>query len=319
LSVYAILGGTGSLGTALTHQLLSAGHKVRVVARNEHSHEKLERQIEAKHQANFSGLLGAVEDRPRLRRALRGVEYVIHAAAQKSISSCEYNPIQAIQTNVIGSRNVIDACIDAGVKRAVLVSTDKASSPSTLYGASKLCAERLFSAANRYSAGVGTEFVIARYGNVFASQGSVIHAFKEQAAEGQLKVTDKQCTRFHMLLREAVAFVLRVLGQADPGCLWVPRLHSYRLVDLAAAFSSVYGLAKPPAIVGKRPAEKIHESMVSEDESACCVSEDAEKFVLEPGKVHQDGGWRFTSDSKQSRKLSVEELEKAIREWMNGQ
>lgn len=315
MSVYAITGGTGSLGTALTHQLLAQGHKVRAFARGEHDHAKLERSISQKDQANFSSLLGAVEDRERLRRAFRGVDFVIHAAAQKDIQSCERNPIQAIQTNVIGSRNIVDACLDTGVKRCVLVSTDKASSPSTLYGYTKAAAERLFSAANRYSAGVGTEFVIARYGNVFASQGSVIHAFKEQAQEGQLKVTDKQCTRFHMRLSEAVAFVLNVLAKAEAGTLWVPRLPSYRLLDLAEAFGKCTFLKSQPRIIGKRPAEKIHESMVSEDESACCKSEDADKFILEPGKVHQDGGWRFTSDSKQSRKLSVEELEKEIRAW----
>ena len=323
--VYLITGGTGSLGTALTKHLLAAGHKVRVYARNEHRHEDLERQIPEEQRPRLSCLIGAVEDGPRLKRAMRGVDYVIHAAAMKVVPLCEYNPAQAVLTNVSGTSNVMEACLDGSVKRCVLVSTDKARGPSTLYGATKLAAERLWLASNLYRGGEGGVFSAVAYGNVFGSRGSVLHAFNQQASSGGLlQVTDPASTRFHISLEQAVRFVLDAVDHAEPGTLWIPKLPSYRVGDFATAFSRVYGLTKEPVITGLRPAEKRHEDLISENESYAVKGDSgctpASKdgltghYVLEPGKVHCQGGWSYNSGSN-PWKLSIAELEKEIRAW----
>ena len=319
--VYLITGGTGSLGTALTKHLLGAGHRVRVYARNEHRHEDLERQIPEEQRPRLSCLIGAVEDGPRLKRAMRGVDYVIHAAAMKVVPLCEYNPGQAIQTNVLGSQAVVEACLDAGVRRAVFVSTDKGRAPSTLYGATKLVAERAWLAANRYRPDA-PPFAGVAYGNVFASRGSLIHSFVDQANTGTLRLTDPSATRFHITLDQAVHFVLDAVDHAEPGTLWIPKLPSYRVGDFATAFSRVYGLTKEPVVTGLRPAEKRHEDLISENESYACKDQhptreymaELNHYVLEPGKTHCQGGWSYNSGSN-PWKLSIAELEKEIRAW----
>jgi len=330
LNTYLITGGTGTLGTALTKLLLSQGHKVRVLARNEHGHERLERSIPQDEKGRLSCLVGAVEDESRLLRAMRGADYVIHAAAQKIIPTCEYNPIEAVQTNIQGTINTLNACLEAGIKRAVLVSTDKASSPATLYGGTKFVAERLWLNANRYSAGKEPHFVAVRYGNVWMSQGSVIHTWVKQAQYGVISITDPQCTRFHITLENAVAFVLSALHQANPGELWVPRLPSYRLGDLGLAFRQVYNLSKQPEITGLRRSEKLHESMISQDESPSLKGEAEGHYILEPGVIHnyvpkdQCQGHpvkpgKFQYDSCRNldvSRLGVEELTEEIREWV---
>lgn len=311
---YLITGATGSLGTQLTKTLLGEGHKVRAFARNEHSHDKLEREIPKEQKEGFSSLVGAVEDAGRLRRACQGADFVIHAAAQKAIGLAEHNPIECIQTNIQGTINVLNACLDAGVKRAVFVSSDKASSPATLYGGSKFVAERLWLNGNRYSAGKPPHFVAVRYGNVFASQGSVMHAWQKQAQYGVLEVTDPQCTRFHIQLSGAVAFVLSALQTAQPGELWIPKLPSYRLGDLAKAFGIAFDLPKQPEVTGLRLSEKLHESMISADESASLKRELDTHFVLEPGVVHRKQGFSYTSGTN-SWRLGIEALTEEIREW----
>ncbi len=315
MNTYLITGGTGTLGTALTRILLARGHKVRVLARNEHGHERLRASIGVDQLPRLSSLLGNVEDLGRLERAAVGVDYVIHAAAQKIIPFAEYNPAECVLTNVTGTINAIAACIRGHVKRAVFVSTDKASSPSTLYGGTKFVAERLFLNANRYSAGHGPEFAAVRYGNVFGSQGSVIHAWKKQAAEGKpISITDPQCTRFHLHLHQACAFVLQALDSAAPGELWVPKLPSYRLGDLGSAFRQVFGVAQQPSIEGLRTAEKLHESMISPDESPSMKSEEDLHYVLEPGVIHRKDRWEYNSGMN-AWKLGVEALTEEIREW----
>ena len=318
---WLITGGTGSLGTALTQALLSEGHKVRVFARDEHRHDVLEKAIPKAHKANLSCLLGAVEDRRRLRRAVRGVEYVIHAAAQKVIDRAEYNPIECIQTNTLGSINVLEACIDAKVKRAVLVSTDKARAPSTLYGATKLCAERAWLAANRYRGSETGLFSACAYGNVWGSRGSVLQAFAEQAQHGFLTLTDIECTRFHITIEQAVRFVRDAVDKADPGTLWIPKIPSYRVGDLATAFESIYEIKKPRVVLGLRPAEKRHESLVSENEWSSVKESIADpgnpnggRYVLEPGKVHRSEEGSYTS-GKNSWKLTIDQLEREVLAW----
>lgn len=312
---YLITGGTGSLGTALTQRLLYEGHKVRTYSRNEHSVEKLQRATPKQYLPRLSPIMGATEDLSRIRRAMRGVDYVVHAAAQKVIDIAEYNPTPCVLTNIFGTLNVIEACLDSGVKKAVLISTDKARAPSTLYGASKLCAERLWNAANRYRGSMGGIFSSVAYGNVWGSQGSVIRVWDQQAQFGVLRVTDPKMTRFHITLDQAVDLVCRVISEAEPETLWVPRLPAYRVGDLADAFRTVYSLDRPYEVTGRRLSEKLHEELVTENESPCVVYEDNTHFVVTPGHIHQEGGWSFTSASLKTRKLSVDELTKEIETW----
>lgn len=315
MQIYLITGGTGSLGTALTLRLLKEGHKVRTYSRNEHSIEKLQKAVPKEYHERLSPIMGATEDLSRIRRATRGVDVVVHAAAQKIIDLAEYNPAPAVMTNIFGTMNVIEACLDNSVKKAVFISTDKARSPSTLYGATKLASERLWNAANRYRGSRGGVFCALAYGNVWGSNGSVIQAWDLQSQFGVLKVTDPQMTRFHITLDAAVDLVCRVVNEADPETLWIPRLPAYRVGDLADAFRAVYKLDRPYEVTGRRLSEKLHEELITENESPMIAYEDDTHFVLTPNKIHQQGGWSFTSASAKTRRLSVEELTEEISKW----
>lgn len=208
--------------------------------------------------------LGDVRDIERLKRAFHNVDYVFHAAALKQVDTGEYNPMEFIKTNVLGSQNVIDASIDTGVKRVVALSTDKASSPINLYGATKLTADKLFIAANNYSVTYGTRFSVVRYGNVMGSRGSVIPYFKQLADAGKpLPVTDLRMTRFWISIEEAVQFVVDSLEIMEGGELYVPRIPSMRIIDLAKAVAPSAKIEE----VGMRPGEKLHEEMISSDDS----------------------------------------------------
>jgi UDP-N-acetylglucosamine 4,6-dehydratase len=208
--------------------------------------------------------LGDVRDLERLKRAFHGVDFVIHAAALKQVDTGEYNPMEFIKTNVLGSQNVIDAAIDAGVKRVVALSTDKASSPINLYGATKLTADKLFVAANNYSFTYGTTFSVVRYGNVIGSRGSVIPFFAELASLGKaLPITDLRMTRFWIGIDQAVKFVIESLEMMKGGELYVPRIPSMKIVDLARAVAPGCELQE----IGLRPGEKLHEEMISADDS----------------------------------------------------
>jgi len=315
IHTYLVTGGTGFLGTAITKHLLAQGHKVRAYARNEHSHEKLQNSVPEGDRSRLSCLLGAVEDHKRLLRAARGCTHGIHTAAQKIVPLAEYDPSTCIETNVQGTRSFVDACLDVGIKRAVLVSTDKASSPATMYGASKLAAERLFLAANRYAGGVGPEFVGVRYGNVWASKGAVLDAWMDAVTRGNpLKLTDPRCTRFHITRAEAVSLVLNALEHAHPGELWIPKLPTYRIGDLCMAFRRAFNIPSQPEIVGLRLAEKLHEDLISAHESIACKSKDESKYVLEPGRIHDQGGWGYSSGTP-GHQLSVEELTREVELW----
>lgn len=311
MGVYWISGGSGSLGTALTHSLLKAGHHVRAFARSDHRLSVLEASVPLEHRSRLSCLPGAVEDRRRVLRSMEGATHVIHAAALKRIDTAEYSPAEAIETNVNGTRNVLEAVLDLGddVKRAILISTDKASAPCTLYGASKLAAERLWLAANRYRGCFPQPFVAVRYGNVWGSAGSVLPVWK--ASPGPISITDPSMTRFHITMLDAVVFVLAALDQALPGTLWIPKLPSYRLGDLAEAWGG------ESIVTGRRPSEKLHESMIGADESQGIVDETDGHFALDPQSTAQAGGWAYQSSSAKSRKLTVEELREMIEQWRN--
>jgi UDP-N-acetylglucosamine 4,6-dehydratase len=259
-----ITGGTGTLGKSLIENLLKESNirRIAIFSRDELKQHDL--RIHFKNDPRLRWFLGDIRDLERLKRALHGVDFVIHAAALKQVDTGEYNPMEFIKTNVLGSQNVIDASIDAGVKRVVALSTDKASSPINLYGATKLTADKLFVAANNYSYKYGTTFSVVRYGNVMGSRGSVIPLFKELAEQGKpLPVTDLRMTRFWISIEDAVKFVLDSLEMMTGGELYVPRIPSMKIIDLAHAVSSESKLEE----IGMRPGEKLHEEMISSDDS----------------------------------------------------
>ena len=258
-----ITGGTGSLGNALISRLLDASKVRRVIIFSRDELKQHEMRAKFKNDERLRWFLGDIRDLDRLKLAFHGVDYVIHAAALKQVDTGEYNPMEFIKTNVLGSQNVIEASIDAGVKRVVALSTDKASSPINLYGATKLTADKLFIAANNYGAAYGTSFSVVRYGNVMGSRGSVIPFFRKLALEGKsLPITDARMTRFWISIEDAVAFVLDSFEIMNGGELYVPRIPSMKLVDLAEAVAPGAKFEE----IGIRPGEKLHEEMISADD-----------------------------------------------------
>jgi len=273
-----ITGGTGSLGKSLVEFLLNETkvRRIAIFSRDELKQQHMRIQFQDDHRLRW--FLGDVRDLDRLKRAFHGVDYVIHAAALKQVDTGEYNPMEFIKTNVLGSQNVIDASIDAGVKRVVALSTDKASSPINLYGATKLTADKLFVAANNYSFTYGTTFSVVRYGNVMGSRGSVIPFFKELASQGKpLPITDLRMTRFWISIENAVKFVIDSLEIMTGGELYVPRIPSMKIIDLAHAVSPNSKLEE----IGMRPGEKLHEEMISADDSRRTVILQ-NRFVVTP-------------------------------------
>ena len=273
-----ITGGTGSLGKALVRHLL-ANEKVRRIAIFSRDELKqLHMRTEFNDDPRLRWFLGDVRDIERLKRAFHNVDYVFHAAALKQVDTGEYNPMEFIKTNVLGSQNVIDASIEAGVKRVVALSTDKASSPINLYGATKLTADKLFIAANNYSYTYGTTFSVVRYVNVMGSRGSVIPFFKQLADEGKpLPVTDLRMTRFWISIEQAVQFVVDSLEMMTGGELYVPRIPSMKIIDLAKAVAPGAEIVE----VGMRPGEKLHEEMISADDSRRTVIME-NRFIVTP-------------------------------------
>jgi len=273
-----ITGGTGSLGKALTKYLLNHTKVRRVAIFSRDELKQSNMRIELGDDGRLRWFLGDIRDIERLKRAFHDVDFVIHAAALKQVDTGEYNPMEFIKTNVLGSQNVIDAAIEAGVKRIVALSTDKASSPINLYGATKLTADKLFVAANNYGFKYGTIFSVVRYGNVMGSRGSVIPYFRDLAEQGKsLPITDLQMTRFWISLEQAVKFVLDSLEMMEGGELYVPRIPSMKIVDLARAVSPESELEE----IGMRPGEKLHEEMISSDDSRRTVIL-KDRFVVTP-------------------------------------
>ena len=273
-----ITGGTGSLGKALISYLLENTNvrRIAVFSRDELKQHNLQNEIGSDPRLRW--FIGDIRDIERLKRALHGVDFVIHTAALKQVDTGEYNPMEFIKTNVLGSQNVIDACIESGVKKVVALSTDKASSPINLYGATKLTADKLFVAANNYSYSYGTTFCVVRYGNVMGSRGSVIPFWKNLATEGKpLPITDLRMTRFWISIDQAVKFVIDSLEIMKGGELYVPRIPSMRIVDLASAVAPNAVLEE----VGMRPGEKLHEEMISTDDSRRTVVMNG-RYVVTP-------------------------------------
>jgi UDP-N-acetylglucosamine 4,6-dehydratase (inverting) len=258
-----ITGGTGSFGHTFLPMTLERYDPRRIIvySRDEMKQWEMARKYQGDKRVRF--FIGDVRDRERLYRALDGVDYVVHAAATKIVPTAEYNPFECIKTNINGAMNLIDACIDKGVKRVVALSTDKASSPINLYGATKLASDKLFVAGNSYVGGHGTRFAVVRYGNVMGSRGSVIPFFLSVREKGVLPVTDHRMTRFMITLEQGVELVWHAFDDMEGGEIYVKKIPSMKVVDLARAVA-------PEAkhdFVGIRPGEKLHEQMVGEDDS----------------------------------------------------
>ncbi len=272
-----ITGGTGSFGKAFVRYVLDNLDPSRVVI---FSRDEL-KQYEARQLFNddprLRWFIGDIRDQHRLKRAMHNVDYVVHAAALKQVDTAEYNPFEYVQTNIIGSQNVVEASIDAGVKRIVALSTDKASSPLNLYGATKLAADKLFQSANHYAAGYDTRFSVVRYGNVMGSRGSVVPFFRNLAAQGKpLPITDTRMTRFWITLPQAVQFVVDSFDLMVGGELYVPRIPSMKITDLVEAVAP----GAETYEMGIRPGEKLHEEMISEDDSRRTLLLDDRYVVL---------------------------------------
>jgi UDP-N-acetylglucosamine 4,6-dehydratase (inverting) len=260
-----ITGGTGSFGQAFVAEVIRRFSQIQrlvVFSRDElKQFEMAQKFPESKHK-NLRFFIGDVRDRDRLRRALEGIDTVVHAAALKQVPAAEYNPMEFIHTNVLGAENLVEACVDAGVKRVVALSTDKAAAPINLYGATKLCSDKIFVAANNYI-GKDTAFSVVRYGNVMGSRGSVIPFFLQKAKTGVLPITDPAMTRFNITLQEGVEMVLWALQNALGGEIFVPKIPSYRITDVAKAIGPSCRLKT----VGIRPGEKVHEEMITTSDS----------------------------------------------------
>lgn len=259
-----ITGATGSFGKKFVQRLLhSPVRKVVIFSRDELKQSEMQAHISdpAKRLRFF---LGDVRDKERLYRAFAGVNFVVHAAALKQVPTLEYNPFEAVLTNIIGTQNVINAALDQGVERIIGISTDKAANPINLYGATKLCAEKLLVAGNSYSGARPTRFSVVRYGNVVGSRGSVVPLFLAKRSEGVLPITDPRMTRFWITLDQGVNFVLNCLREMTGGEIFVPKIASMRIVDLAKSLAPNCELN----VVGMRPGEKLHETLVTDEEAA---------------------------------------------------
>ena len=317
--VILITGGTGSFGKKFIELMLSDHEpaKLIVFSRDEQKQHEM-RQMGFSHE-KLRYFIGDVRDYDRLRRAFDGVDYVVHAAALKQVPACEYNPMEAVKTNILGSSNVIDAALDARVERVIALSTDKAVNPINLYGATKLAAEKLFVQSNAYAGGKKTRFSCVRYGNVVGSRGSVVPLFMRQRENGVVTVTDERMTRFWISLEQGTYFVIRCLEQMYGGEVFVPKIPSMKVSDLAKAMAPDARIE----YIGIRPGEKLHEVLISEDEARTVV-ELEDMYIVQPAEALWFGrewasigkpipdGFHYVSD-KNHHWLTVEEIKKIIK------
>jgi UDP-N-acetylglucosamine 4,6-dehydratase len=294
-----LTGGTGSFGTAFVERVTTAWPDavVRIYSRDELKQFELRNRFGDR---NVRYFIGDVRNRARLSRAVQGADFVVHAAAMKQVPACEYNPFEAVQTNILGAQHVVDAAIDAGVEKVVALSTDKAVNPVNLYGATKLCAEKIIVNGNAYAARNRTRLACVRYGNVVGSRGSVVPLFRKQAAEqGRITITDDRMTRFWITLDQAVDLVMHALHHAIGGEVFVPKIPSVRVVDLAEAIAP----GVPREVVGIRPGEKLHEVLLTDDESRHTLESES-LYVVCP----EQPSWRFDTDLIDGKPLESEKV-----------
>lgn len=312
-----VTGGTGSFGKKFVRKALTLGvKKIIVFSRDELKQYEMKQEFKDERIRFF---IGDVRDKERLLRAFNGVDIVIHAAAMKHVDACEYNPFEAVKTNIQGAQNIIDAAIDKGVEKVIALSTDKACSPINLYGATKLASDKLFIAANAYVGDKHTKFSVVRYGNVVGSRGSVIPFFKKMRETGVLPVTDERMTRFWITLDQGVQFVIDNLERMRGGELFVPKIPSMNIMDLAKAIGPDCKIE----IVGIRPGEKLHEAMITEDDARHTI-EFEDYYVIQPefnwwsgeykvGSRPLPNDFRYVSNEN-SQWLTIEELQQLIKE-----
>ena len=310
-----VTGGTGSFGQKFVEMVLREcpPRRLIVFSRDELKQHDMRQRFPEGEDSPMRYFIGDVRDKDRLMRAFAGVDVVVHAAALKQVPTAEYNPFEAVLTNIMGAKNVIDAALDRGVGRVIGLSTDKAVNPINLYGATKLVAEKLFVSGNSYVGSGPTRFSVVRYGNVIGSRGSVLPFFLQLRKTGRLPVTDERMTRFWITLEDAVHFVMGCLGRMEGGEVFVPKIHSMRIVDLARAVGPECDID----FVGIRPGEKINEVLISEDEASYTV-EFEDMYMVQPRfpwweQGHIDGGqslpegFRYSSDTN-PRWLSGEQM-----------
>lgn len=318
-STILITGGTGSFGKAFIEYALAHLDPKKIIIFSRDELKQYEVRQLFKDDSRLRFFIGDIRDQHRLGRAMHNVDYVVHAAALKQVDTAEYNPFEFVQTNIIGSQNVIEASIDAGVKKVVALSTDKASSPLNLYGATKLAADKLFQSGNHYAASYVTRFSVVRYGNVMGSRGSIVPFFKKLAAEGQsLPITDNRMTRFWITLPEAVQFVVDSFDRMVGGELYVPKISSMKIMDLVEAIAP----GSKTHEIGTRPGEKLHEEMISEDDSRRTLDL-GDRYVILPtiaewGFVAPKGepvtdGFAYRSDTNPEW-LSVQDMRDLLEE-----
>jgi UDP-N-acetylglucosamine 4,6-dehydratase len=315
--VVLVTGGTGSFGKKFIEVMLREYQPAKLIVFSRDELKQHEMRTSGFEHPSLRYFIGDVRDLQRLRRAMHGVDIVIHAAALKQVPACEYNPMEAIKTNILGSGNVIDAALDAGVEKVMALSTDKAVSPVNLYGTTKLAAEKLFVQSNSYAAGTVTRFSCVRYGNVVGSRGSVVPLFIKQRATGKLTVTDLRMTRFWLTLEQGVRFVIHCTEQMQGGEVFVPKIPSTRIVDLANVIAPDAELE----VIGIRPGEKLHEMLINEDEARSTL-ERPDMFVVTPTAtlwqrdLTYEGsplpeGYRYASDTNPEW-LSVEQIRQFV-------
>jgi UDP-N-acetylglucosamine 4,6-dehydratase len=301
-STVLVTGATGSFGKAFTKKLLSTTNVKKVIAFSRDELKQFEFQNEII-DSRLQFFLGDVRDYQRLLQVMRGVDFVIHAAAMKQIPASEINPIEAIKTNIIGAENIVSASIQSGVKKIIALSTDKAANPANLYGATKLCSDKLMISGNTSPGNTATKFSVVRYGNVLGSRGSVIPFFKEKSNTGVIPITDIEMTRFWLTIEDGVEFVLKSIERMHGGEIFVPKIPSFKVVDVA----KVVAPAAKTEIIGIRPGEKLHEVMITEDDSFYTLEFDDYYAILSPELSKSDyynkngkkvnAGFRFSSDN----------------------
>ena len=323
-----ITGGTGSLGKKLTEILLRDHPEIErlvIYSRDELKQYEMACVYPEDRYPQIRYFIGDVRDAARLKRAMEGIDTVIHAAALKQVPTAEYNPFEAVKTNVLGAQNVIDAAMDSGVRSVVALSTDKAAAPINLYGATKLCSDKLFVAANNFCGHRDIRFSVVRYGNVMGSRGSVIPFFLEKRKTGVLPITDERMTRFNISLEEGVELVLQALATMRGGELFVPKIPSYRITDVAEAI----GPNCQRTITGIRPGEKLHEEMITETDGLNTIEFDRHFIILptmpiwDPEEYRKTGngrrcdyGFKYSSATN-TEWLSVEQLRQLIRQHVD--